>query len=164
MWQTALLVAALITLYLVRSSPRACAWIGVSAVNFTITSAYAQMGMPYHPLFAGVFDSATCLLIYFCGKQRWEMLIWRLYQGSVLWIMIYLGAQLFGYTPSHYLFITGLEIVNWLVLLVVGTTTLTTRSDTDDVGVSSRFVRVFHRFNRALRAKRKKPSFIEAGW
>jgi len=100
---------------------RAWSWLGAAAVSYATSTMYWRTGLPHPAFIGGIMDALICLGIYFFGRFRWEMWVWRLFQFSLLVNLIYLGAT-FGGTGSqlHNAYAVTLEAVNWLALFWIG--------------------------------------------
>lgn len=156
-WQGALLCGAVGTAVLCRKDPRALAWIAAGATNFVLTASYEAAELPYHPAFTGFMDASMCVGIYFFGKHKWEMMLWRVFQGSVLISIL----RLLGVIHSHYDYIVALEVCNWLALFVIGGTKALQLVDGNlgwERSYRGAHQRVHH-LVRALREKRTTPPF-----
>lgn len=127
-WQFALLMGALLTLFFARNVKRADLWIFCGGASFIISAMYEAAGYPYPPFVAMICDSAlVCLPVYFLAKRRWEVGFFRIFQAMVLWNLLYLS----GLTVPHYWHITGLEILNWIALLLINVTAYLQRADNE---------------------------------
>ena len=117
-FQISLVLAAVITALLVSNDRRALIWIGVAAANFIACTLYQDSGLtiPPYPLFVGLMDATVCLALYIWGHLRWEMLLFRLFQLSVLISILRLSRII----DTNYVYVTALELVNWLALAVIG--------------------------------------------
>lgn len=159
-WQALLAGAAVAVLALSWHEVRARYWIAAMAVNFTLCTLYQSSGLPHYPFVVGLLDAGLCLTIYFVGAYRWEMALYRIFQGSVL-VSILRFSDLI---ETQYQYVTALEIVNWLALLVIGGTAIAQRSASDHDNIDSTRHPV-HRVRPSLCSlckKRKTPSFLEA--
>lgn len=102
---------------------RAMIWLAVGAVVFIASSLYWRAGLPHPELFAGCLDAAVCLGIYFGGRQRWEMWVWRLFQVMLLLNIMRLAGTLgIFHNVDHIAYAIMLEAMNWLVIIVAGGT------------------------------------------
>lgn len=160
-WQTSLLIGAVGTALLCHREPRALLWIAVGAMNFVVTAAFETRWPAWHPYFTGFADASVCLAIYFIGRHKWEMMVWRIFQTSVLVSILFIA----GLIPSHYAYIAGLEACNWAALVVIGGTQ---GLRLVDHGMGwNRFRRAHQRLHRLVRAlceKRAKAPFHLSGW
>lgn len=102
-------------------SPRVLMWLGVGALSYTTSAIYWRLGLPYGEAIAGLCDAAVCLAVYFAGKYRWEMWVWRLFQLSVAINLVYLMGSL-GVVGqiSHDAYAISLEAINASVLIFLG--------------------------------------------
>lgn len=117
-FQIALMIgAALVALISIRE-PRALLWIGAGAASFVISTWYARINMPYPEAITALCDASICFLLYFAARERWEIYLFILFQGSVLVSTAYLA----GVIGPHWAYIAALEGINWLALGVIGGT------------------------------------------
>ena len=118
---TSLAIGLMVALALSVGNGRAWAWLLAASVSYAVSTLYWRAGLPYAPFIAGMMDALICLGVYFFGKLRWEMWMWRLFQFSVGINIIQLGGQ-FGVwqSPSHNAYAIILEAINWLALLFIG--------------------------------------------
>lgn len=94
---------------------RALAWIACGALSFALTLAWEYSELPYHAGICALADTAQCLLIYFFGRYKWELALYRVWQASIL-----LGImRFFGAITSQYVFVLSLELCNWAALAVI---------------------------------------------
>lgn len=160
-WQTSLLIGAVATALLCRREPRALLWIGAGAADFVITAAFETRWPEYHAIFTGFADATVCLAIYFIGRRKWEMMVWRVFQTSVLISILYIMRLI----PSHYVYIAALEACNWAALVIIGGTN---GLRLVDHGMGwNRFHRAhqhIHRLVLSLRQKRTRAPFHLSGW
>lgn len=127
-WQIALLIGATIVAYLSARLPRAQLWILAGAASFFFSTAWARYGLPFPPAFTLACDASVCLMIYFFGREKWEIWLYRIFQASVLASLVYLAGPLefFGRSMimDHYVYVTVLELLNWTALFVIGGTSV----------------------------------------
>ena len=150
-----LLGASLVALLSLRN-PRGVLWVAVAALSYVVSALAWRLNWPYAAFTTGLCDAAVCLAVYFGGKQRWELWVWRIYQVSVAASLIYLASSLriFSNIP-HDVYSVVLEVCNWAVLLVIGgTAILQLIGADDDVGIT-RSWRGVHRLGRFARQKRE---------
>ncbi len=114
-WQLALLIGAVIAGILVWTDRRSVLWIIAGATSFVVSTAYQRSGMPGWPVATALCDATLCLLIYIGGRFQWELVLWRVWQTSVLISILYD----YGLIPSRYAYVTALEVANWAALLVI---------------------------------------------
>jgi hypothetical protein len=141
---------------------RALVWLALGAGVFVASSVYWRMGGPHPELLAGALDAGVCLAIYFYGRQRWEMWVWRLFQVMLLVNMMHLAGSIgIFYDISRTAYAITLEVMNWLVILLIAGTGILQRVGYDYGGVTGpwRGVRgVVH----TLCEKRQTPPFTAA--
>lgn len=119
----ALVYGAVIVAFLSWRIPRAWLWIGLGAANFAVTAIYEKYGFPMPPFLTAMCDATMCLIIYRFAEQRWEIWLFRLFQGSVLaGICYFFMAYVMGNTAGHLTYVVVLEIINWLALITIGGT------------------------------------------
>lgn len=118
---TWLMIGALICALISFRNWRGLMWIGIGAVSYITATLAWRWNLPRADAITALGDAGVCIAIYFVGKYRWEMWIWRLFQISVAISIIYLASRL-GITSriDHELYAIALEAVNWLVLLSIG--------------------------------------------
>lgn len=150
----ALAIGAVVVALMLRHDRRAVAWVVAGAVAFAVTYIYAVAGGWRPPVIKTLVDAGLCLGVYIFGCYRWEMLLWRVYQASILISIMHL----FGAVPDHTSYIIGLEACNWAALFVIGTGGLS-RTIVDVVD-PWRPVPPLRRALGALRAQRAHPP----GW
>lgn len=119
-WQMALLGGAVITMILSTRLNRAALWIFAGGVSFILSTAYARHGLPYPPFATMMCDAGVCLAIYFLADRQWEIWLFRIFQASVLVSLCYLT----GLIGPHYWYITILEVLNWLALVLIAGTAI----------------------------------------
>lgn len=120
-WELALLstlaVAALISL----ANPRGLLWLAAGAASYIISSAYADTGLPLHPLAAAICDGLVCLAIYnVCmtyGGSRWELPLFTVFQFSVL--VSFTRLVTIESVPEDYTYRLLLELCNWAALAII---------------------------------------------
>lgn len=151
-------VAALIAI----GNLRALLWLVGGAGTFLASSAYWRTGYAHPELVAGSMDAAVCLAIYFAGRQRWEMWVWRFFQVMLMINIIRLAGTIgiFHDTGQAPYAIT-LEAMNWLVILLIGGTSGLQRIGYDYGGASNPW-RGVRGVVRALCEKRRTPPFTTA--
>lgn len=125
-FQLALLIGALTTAFFARKLPHAWLWISAWALSFVASTAYYRMGFPYYPVATLFFDGCLSIAIYGKAKERWELLLMRLVQCSILISLVYSYLLFFQKTAAHHwLYIVLLEAVNWAALaMIFGTAVL----------------------------------------
>lgn len=128
---------------------RALGWIACGAASFALTLAWQYSELPYHAGICALADAAQCLLIYFFGRYKWELALYRVWQVSIL-----LGImRFFGLIASQYGFVTALELCNWAALAVIVAPKYT--ASLSDVAPDWRWPhRHLHRALRSLRETR----------
>lgn len=118
--QQALLFGAVITALISIRNWRGLLWIAVAAWSFVASTIYARSGGPYPEAATAFLDALVCFAVYFVARERWEVYLFLLFQGSVLVSTAYLA----GVIGPHWAYIAALEGINWLALCVIGGTSL----------------------------------------
>lgn len=120
-WNLSLLVGALVAAAFSLHNPRALLWIFAAAVDYTVSVVYWRTGLPYAEFVAGMCDATVALSLYFLAHERWELVVYRLFQISLAVNIFFLAGNL-GILPmvSQDTYATILEILNWLALLLIG--------------------------------------------
>lgn len=158
-----LLAAAIVVCALSwRINPRGILWVLTAAASFAASTAYWRTGLPYAEGVAGICDAAVCLSVYFIGRQRWEMWIWRLFQTSVAINFLYLAGNIgiFAQIP-HDTYSIMLEAINWMTLLLIGGMSTMQRIGFSDGSAHRPWDRVRVALH-SLREERTEPSFLRA--
>lgn len=120
-FELALIIGAAITAIISRRNPRGVAWVAAITADLIASTAYWRADLPYAEVFTAMCDASICFGIYFIGRYRWEMWVWRLYQVSLLISFLYLGVHVFGLSSvSQDDYSSLLEIVNWIAFLSIG--------------------------------------------
>lgn len=161
-YQTAILILALIAILVSWGNWRAIGWLVAGQVSIAVSVAYWKTGWPYGELIAGLCDASVCLMIYALGRYRWEMALWRLFQTMVLVNLIYLSSRL-GLIPAidHDAYSSVLEILNVVIIFLAGGSAALQR-----INGSGRAFSPWHRVRGAVVAlfeKRTSPPFWEVG-
>lgn len=134
---------------------RGVMWIAAGAAVFVVTAAYDVRGGEHHALVTGFFDGALCLAVYFFGRRRWEMWLWRIFQCSVLISILHA----FDAVGGPYWYVVWLELCNYAALIWIGGIGLAGLVG-DAGGYGDRAPhRTFRRADHALRAERAQPPF-----
>lgn len=116
-FQTALLIGAVVVAAVNFNQPRALLWIALGAANFVLTDLYFYYAIPWlpHAFVTGVADAFLVILLATFGVHRWERFVRYAFALSVLLSMAYL----LGWIPDRTSYAIGLEGCNWLALLVM---------------------------------------------
>lgn len=154
-----LLLGAVIACLASIRRPRGLLWIGVAALSYVNSCIAWRLPLPSPEFFTAMGDASVCLAVYFLGRERWEMLIWRLFQISFAISALYLAGNIgVFYLIPHGLYSGFLEAINWLLLLLVGGLGALQWVGTDHADAFRPWDRV-RRFGMALREKRASPPF-----
>jgi len=157
-----LLIGALIVGALSYRNPRGLLWIVVAGLSYINASIAWRLGLPYAEAITGFGDAGVCLAVYFGGRERWEMWIWRLFQTSVAISLFYLAGNLgIFYAWPHDAYSILMEAVNWLLLLLIGSTAALQWIGAFNVRARQPWGRV-RRFALALQSERTDPPFTQS--
>lgn len=161
-WQAALFVGAFLTALAAWRSPRGLAAITAVMASFALSGVYWDEGFPAPALFGIACDVAAFFAIYAYAAYRWEIWVLRVIQAMVLTNLVWMVTTAAGGAPSHYMFATSLEGMNWVALAIIGAGTAAEAiGETDHAGLAPDH----HRFPRlrrallALRSPRRAPPF-----
>lgn len=146
-FQIALLIGAALTALISISQARALLWISVGVASFVISTWYARQSLPYPEAITALCDASICFMLYFLARERWEIYLFVLFQGSVLVSTAYLA----GVIGPHWAYIAALEGINWLALCVIGGTAALSWTQNGH-GHRGRFVCYLRGADRALHA------------
>jgi hypothetical protein len=141
-----------------RGDRRSLGWVFLSALAYLGTSAYWRAGFIEPSLISGIVDGAVCMTVYFLGKYRWELFIWRYYQFfvavHVVWLM-----GLHGLAPRVDMVVYSgvLELTNILIALTIGGIAL--GKGVGDAWELDGFGDRLRRIDSAVHQERKIPSF-----
>ena len=120
-YQMILAMAAVAAVALAWRVPRAWLWVALGALDFIATTAYARGGWEYPSFFSVIVDGLVCACIFFIATRRWEMQIGRLFMAMMLVNLVYfLAEHIAKVEMSHAIYITVLEVLNALVLCLIG--------------------------------------------
>ncbi len=156
-----LLIGAVLVAGLSWRNPRGILWIGAAALSYINASIAWRLHLPYAEAITGLGDATVCLAVYFWGRERWEMWIWRLFQSSVAVSIFYLAGNLgIFYAISHDAYSIFMEAVNWLLLLLIGGIAVLQWIGASNVRARQPWSRV-RRFALALQSERTDPPFTE---
>lgn len=119
-FQTALLVAAVIVAAINYNQKRVLIWIAAGAVDFVLTDAYFYIAPPAlpHPFVTGVADATLVILIATFGATLWERLVRYCFMASIFVSISFL----WGWIPDETNYAKWLEICNYAALLIMGGT------------------------------------------
>jgi len=123
-FQIALLIGAVAASLLSMQLPRAQLWVLTMTAAFVFPTIWQRADLPFHPAFTLGCDAGVCLAIYFFGREKWEVGLYRIFQASVLTSLLFLAGpiEVFGtvFLMGNYVYVAMLEFWNWLALLVIG--------------------------------------------
>lgn len=120
MWQAALLAGAFAAALVSWPDRRALAWIALVMVSFFVSSAYWDAGMPYPVVFAIALDVVVFFILLNHHRYMWEYRLLQVIQSMVVVNFVWAVLTAGDMDPSHYLFATLLEILNWGALFIIG--------------------------------------------
>jgi hypothetical protein len=129
----ALAGGAVIAAALAWNVPRAVLWIALGALSFVASSWWSDAGLPYGAIFGAATNFAICFALYAAAQLKWELRLWNCFHLMIVIDLLYLS----GLIKSHYDFAVGLEVANWLALLVVGTVGLMERAGYGPAGLAA---------------------------
>jgi hypothetical protein len=163
-FQFALLLGALATAAIAHDDRRALLWIAAGALNFFATALYQAHPFPQipHAFVTVVADGILVGLLSRYGRYRWEAWVRRAFMLSMLFSILYLSHAI----GTRYVYVTSLEVCNWLALLIIGGTRIARlideRMDISFVGLHPRryWGRTVHRLRIHLDAPRPKAAFL----
>lgn len=99
---------------------RSILWILAGAMSFVASALWERLSLPLPPLFTACCDAAVCLTIYAYARQAWELLLYKLFLISIMISIVFVGFTIFPPKMApHAIYITLLEGVNWLALLLI---------------------------------------------
>ena len=163
MWQTLLLIGAILVAAASFKVPRAHLWILAGAASFVASTAYSRFGLPYPPAFTLVCDATVCLILYFACRERWEEWLYRIFQLSVLVSLVYLAGPItlgsLVIHLDHTAYVIGLEICNWLALALIGWTGIGEQVMRNEIGLGRARNPNLRRAHAIGRADRATPPF-----
>ena len=121
-FQLALMIGAAVTalICMVAGKHRGLVWIATGVASFVVSTWYSRHGWVYPAAITALCDATVCLVVYFSVKEQWEKYLFFLFQGSVLTSILYF-VEVIG---PHWAYIAVLEAINWLALLLIGTSAI----------------------------------------
>lgn len=156
----ALLVGLVVALVASYGHKRAWGWLLAVGLSYAVSTLYWRSGMAYPSFIAGLCDALICLGVYFFGRQKWEMWVWRLFQVSVGINLLYLAGNLRVIPPiAHNDYSVILETINWIALAFIGGTGLVQTIGAHDARATGGLVGRIRRIAGALSRKRKDTPF-----
>lgn len=150
-----LLGLALVATGLSYNLPRAWLWIGLGALSFITSSWWHYAALPHATAFGATTNLIICFLMYIYARQRWEMRVWNCFHLMIVIDLLYM----WGWIDSHYLFTVGLEIANWLALIIIGGTGLLSMVAANGIPDRTRHSGWVYRLHHALHKKRSDTPF-----
>jgi hypothetical protein len=170
-YQTSLLIGACVVALLNYNQPRALLWILVGAADFLWTNfysfhPYACVWVPYYetaclsyPFMTGMTDATVASVITTYRLYTWERFVAFAFIGSVAISVAYL----WGSIPDHTMYVTWLEIANWIALLFMGSVGIVRLIDDFVVGSHPRSVPgAGVRFARCYLDQKRRPTKVPA--
>lgn len=156
-----LLVGAVVVALISFNNRRGILWIGVAALSYINATIAWRLELPGAEAITGFGDAGVCLTVYFFGRYRWELWIWRLFQTSVAISMLYLAGNLGVFLSiPHEIYSILMEAINWLLLLLIGSISVLQRVGAADV----RALRPWNRIRDlalVVRAQRTRAPFYQ---
>ncbi len=120
-YELALIYGAIAIVLISLRNSRGVAWVFMITADLIASTAYWKAGYPYGEVFTAACDATICLGIYFAGKFRWEMWLYRLYLASLGWSLVYLAVRAITLDlVSQDTYASGLEFINWIAFLSIG--------------------------------------------
>lgn len=155
-----LTIGLVLALAFTMGNRRAWGWLAAMAASYVASTIYWRLSGPEAPFVAGMCDAAICLAVYFLAKNRWEIVVGKLYLASVAVNMVYyFGTMGLIASLSHNDYAAILEAINWLALIWIGGTTSLQLVGKDD-GVSAHSLsRNLSRLVHPLSRPRRHPPF-----
>jgi len=123
-YDAALLAGAVIAGVLSWNLPRASLWIILGALSFYTSYQWHLAGWPYPAVFGASTNLAVCFAIYAKAQLKYEMRVWNCFHLMVVIDLLYLS----GWIKSRYDYAVGLELANWLGLLIISMAGLADRA------------------------------------
>jgi hypothetical protein len=122
-FQLALCVGAVVAALLAWKVERSWLWIAAGVASFVASTAWARYDLPLPPLFTALCDASVCLLIYGLARQRFELILFQLFQASVLVSIVFLSLQFLSPGAAHHaVYVSILEAINWAALALISGT------------------------------------------
>lgn len=131
-YEVALLIMALVTLYVSRELPRAWTWVAIGAASCVASSFYWSLGFRDHTAFTFFADVFVCLALYSGARENWEIILYVLYKvSSFISVVYFASTRILGLHVPSELYASGLELINAAALLTIGATALMDRNRAD---------------------------------
>lgn len=132
LWSALLGIGALITMVISWPVKRASYWVALIAVGyFAPTIWWFSLGGSHLFIFNILVDASICLIIDRYARERWEVMLFRVYKlsaaTSALFFGIYIGAK-YALGPSTLggiffeVYAILLEAFNWTALAIIART------------------------------------------
>jgi hypothetical protein len=119
-YQVALIAGAVFVALTSWRLERSMMWIVIGAASFLASAVWERYELPMPALFTACCDAVVCLSIYAFARQAWELMLYRIFLGSILISIVFLGFTIFPpKIAPHAIYISLLEAVNWLALLLI---------------------------------------------
>lgn len=112
----ALVVGAVVASLLSWNIPRAQLWISMLAASFALSSIWHGVGLPYGAAFGVATNLIISALLYWKADEEWEFRVWNCLHLMIVIDVLYM----LGFIQSHFNYAVGLELANWLTLIVIG--------------------------------------------
>jgi hypothetical protein len=159
-----LTIGLIVALAVTVGNVRAWGWLGTIAASYVVATIYWRLGGPEAPFVAGMCDAAICLAVYFLARNKWEIVVGKLYLASVAVNMVYyFGTMGLVASLSHNDYAAILEAINWLALIWIGgTTSLQLVGEDDGVSAHSLCRNLYRLMHPVFRPRRHPPFTAKA--
>lgn len=118
----AIFAGVLVSAFISKDNKRGLLWLALMTFSYLLSSTYWRSGFPHSEVVAGLCDVFICFSVYYLGRERWELWLWRLFQVSLLTNILYLANGVFSWgMVSHEAYSIVLELLNWLAIISIGT-------------------------------------------
>lgn len=117
-FQIAIAIAALLVCAVSYKLPHSWLWIGLGTASVVACNSVFAYNFPYPAAFNLAADALMCLTISWYAREKWESVLYRIFQFSVLVsiIRMWMGAD------SEDTYRLALEFCNWAALLMIAGT------------------------------------------
>jgi hypothetical protein len=150
-FQIALLIGAALTALISYRLPHALLWLFVAGADAVACDVYYAYDGARPAVFTLCVDCLVCLAIHWLAKERYEIWLFRIFQLSVFVSVL----RISGVLVSSYMYVTTLELINWLALLLISSTAILGKVGASDRFFHYRFRDFLHSAYSYLRRPRK---------
>lgn len=137
-WAFALIVGALVCLFLTRNTPRCWMFLGAGAASFVASSLFWDFASSHmkvlHPVFTFLCDAMVCAFVSAAARQKWEIGFLLIYMTSAFISLL----KIPGFVPEGLMYAAMLELCNWAALFLIGGVGLTDMLNKHDLPVFRR--------------------------